>query len=105
MRTFNVNAYGDKLRVNFNEDVSSATVYTMTAQPEVGEELTLTPVALGTVDVYEGQDLLRANQYIEYVTAINDFKDYIGRWRVKGEALLASGRNVSMNYRKFGVSE
>lgn len=101
--SLNVDEFGDVVRVNMREDVSSATSYTMTLQPKVGDTLEKT-ATLGTVDVtYEGEDLL-ANNYIEYTIADGDL-EYAGQWRKKGKAVISSTKEIVSNYEFFTVLE
>jgi len=82
MVSYNVKSYGEKIRVNFNTDISSASTYSMIIEPESGDEQALTPT-LGTSNVTVGDETLVANQYVEYTTTENQFLDFIGRYRVK----------------------
>ena len=104
VETYNVSSYGETVRVNFNRDVSGAESYSMSAQPERGETVALSPVTLGTADVWEGDASLLANQYVEYTTQEDDFKGYVGRWRLRGEAKLSASVNIATDYRLFRVT-
>jgi hypothetical protein len=101
MINYNQDSFGQKLRVNFRQDVSTATAYTLEMQPESGETVEKVP-ALGTVDVDVGDETFLANQYVEYTIEENVFDDYAGRWRAKAIATLPT-ETISTNYMFFGV--
>ena len=102
MLNYNIDAYGEQLPVNFGEDISSATSYTMTLQPqERGDKQDLTGV-LGTSDTVFGDEKYLANQFVYYLTTAGQFKsaddtDTEGVavnqgqiWRKKATAVFAS---------------
>lgn len=101
MLNYNIDAYGEQLPVNFGEDISSATSYTMTLQPTYGDKQDLTGV-LGTSDTTFGDELYLANQFVYYLTTSGQFKsaddsDTEGVavnqgqiWRKKATAVYAS---------------
>lgn len=102
MIKFNKSAYGQTLRVNIGQDISAATAFALTLQPEVGDKLELTPT-LGTANVDVGDETFTANEYVEYITTSGLF-DFTGRWRAKATATLATSI-VSSDYRFFRVTE
>lgn len=87
MINFNKDASGQKLRVNFNQDISSGSIFKMYMEPQInGEVREISPAVLGTSDVMVGDEKFLANQYLEYTIQADDFEDYTGIWRVKGTA-------------------
>ena len=88
MISYNQDASGQKIRVNFYEDISSATAFTMELEPQNGDKLEKVPT-LGTVDVVVGDEKFLANQYVEHTTEASEFTK-VGLWRVKATATLAS---------------
>jgi hypothetical protein len=111
MINFNIDAYGGTLRVNFGEDISSATAFTMEIQPQVGDKQSLTPT-LGTSDVWVGDEKYLANQYVEYTITANQFKtgqdangEEIGQvWRKKATATISSTDVRATQYSQFRVT-
>ena len=100
MISYNIDASGQKLRVNFDEDISSATDLTMSMQPERGAVITVTPT-LGTADVEVGDETFLANQYVEYAVIADQFT-YIGRYLLKA-AVTLSGVVIVPNAELFRV--
>ena len=96
----NVDEFGQTIRANIGEDVSSLTTYKMILEPELGksEEKIAT---LGTVNVVEGDETFLANQYLEYVVEKDVFHK-AGQWRKKGKASTPN-QEVSGNYSRFTV--
>ena len=103
MPNINKNEYGQTLRVNLGEDISTATDYILIIEPKYGEELEKTGV-LGVVNVVEGDETYLANEYITYVTSDGDI-DKAGQWRVKGQADLSATNRVISDYKYFTVLE
>jgi hypothetical protein len=101
MPSFNQDSFGEVIRVNFNEDISTGTAFKMILEPEHGDLVEVT-ATLGTGTPYEDDVQLAANQYIEYTIQEGDFSDYAGRWRKKGIATLPAG-DVSTDFRFFEV--
>ena len=101
MINFNKDAYGQKIRVNFGQDISSASAFTMTIEPRVGEEQNLTPT-LGTSDVNVGDERYLQNQYVEYTITDGQFDDYEGIWRKKATALVGT-EMIAVEYDQFRV--
>lgn len=100
---YNQQGFGETLRLNFGRDISTATAFELTLEPEVGDELTKTPT-LGTSDVTEGDQTLLANQYVEYTIEEGAWDTYAGRWRAKAVATLPS-QTLSTEYILFRVTE
>lgn len=103
MPNINKNEYGQTLRVNLGEDISTATAYDFIIEPKYGEKLEKTGV-LGTVNVVEGDETYLANQYLQYTIADGDI-DQAGQWRMKGEADLSATSKVISDYKYFTVLE
>jgi hypothetical protein len=101
MINYNISGIGQKIRVNFNQDISSASKYTMTIEPERGEPQELTPT-LGTVAVVEGDKKFLANEYVEFTITAGLFLDKTDRWRVKATAVIG-GNTIATNYHLFRV--
>jgi hypothetical protein len=97
----NKDEYGQTLRVNFNEDISTATAYNFILEPKRGDKLEKTGT-LGTSNVDVDDETYLANQYIEYVTADGDI-DQAGQWRMKAEATMSSTQVISTDYQEFTV--
>ena len=110
---FNKDSFGEILRVNFYRDISAGSKFIMEIQPQFqGSLLTdgtqsedgrprKVPATLGTVDVTVDDMKLLANQYVEYTTKKNDFKD-VGRWRTKGIVTLPT-ETIATSYQFFRV--
>ena len=104
MISFNQDAHGGKLRVNFNQDISGADSYKMTVEPREGAPARLVSgVELGKVDVDVGDETFLANEYLEHTTVADEFKEYLGLWRARGSALYVAENRVN-NYETFRVS-
>jgi hypothetical protein len=103
MQKFNKESYGDVLYVNFNEDVSSATAFTIKLNPQSGDELTKTGT-LGTSDVWVEDQKFLANQYATYTTTDGVFDNWQGKWQYKGIATIAAG-DVATPYVDFRVEK
>jgi hypothetical protein len=101
MPSYNVQAAGQVIRVNFNRDISTGTVFSMELEPRAGQGLTKI-ATLGTVDVVVDDETYLASQYIEYTTEAGIFEDLEGRWRKKGIATLPS-EIVASDYSFFRV--
>ena len=93
--------YGQTLRVNLGEDVSTATEYSFILEPQYGEKLEKTGI-LGTVNITEGDEDWLANEYIEYVTIVGDINKS-GQWRKKGIATMSATETVNSDYDFFTV--
>jgi hypothetical protein len=103
MPNINKNEYGQTLRVNFGEDISTATAYNFIIEPQAGTKLEKTGT-LGTSNVTEGDETYLANQYIEYVTTDSDI-DQASQWRKKGEATMSATDKRITDYSYFTVLE
>ena len=101
MINFNKDSFGQTLRVNFGQDVSTATEFSLEMQPENGETVTKTPT-LGTSDVDVGDETFIANYYVDYAVTEDVFSDYTGRWRAKAIATLP-GETIATDYVLFRV--
>lgn len=101
MLNFNVDASGQKLRVNFGRDVSTGTTFTVSLEPRSGDTLERVPT-LGIVNVDVGDGAFQANEYVEYTTQADEF-EFVGIWRAKGTATLASGEVVASDPVLFRV--
>lgn len=100
--SLNKDEFGQTLRVNLGEDISSATSYKMFIEPQLGTLLEKT-ATLGTTNVDVDDETYLANQYVEYTTIDGDM-DYAGTWRLKGIAVYASSE-IHGDYKKFTVLE
>jgi len=101
----NVNEFGQVLRANMGEDVSTNIGLEFILEPEAGTKLTKTQsdgVVVGTVAVTEGDKSLAANQYLEYTVKDGDL-DQSGRWRKKGIAKISTTNEKVGNYERFTV--
>jgi hypothetical protein len=103
MQIINQDGEGEKLYLNFGRDVSTATAFTMNLQPEVGDDIDVTPV-LETSDTWVGDQLMEANYFVSHTTTTDMFSDYTGRWRMKGTATI-SGVIYTAEYVNFMVTE
>ena len=109
--------FGQVIRANLGQDVSTNIGLRFILQPKAGtpENNTKTDnypssivrtqsdgVVVGTVDVVVGDETFSANEYLEYTTLVNDLS-ISGLWRVKGEADITSTNKVSGDYRNITV--
>ena len=103
MPVFNQASSGQKIRVNFNQDISSNTKLEMILEPQAGgNSSTITPT-LGTSTIVVDDETYTANQYTEYAILAATFTDATaGKWRKKSIATLPS-ETVSTNYTFFRV--
>lgn len=102
MINYNQKSFGQKLRVNFGQDVSAATVFSMKIEPRRGSLVTKTPT-LGTTSAEEGDEKFLANQYVEYSIEENFFKNYRGLYRVRAIATLPT-ETIAANWIIFRVT-
>ena len=103
----NQNEYGQTLRVNLSQDVSSATNLGFTLQPKFGvavEKTDLTGVSVGSTNVDVGDSTYLANEYLEYVIKATDLA-YAGQYRMKGKAKLSSTNEIVSDYEFITVLE
>ncbi len=101
MLNFNQKSFGQVLRVNFGQDVSTATAFELDLEPENGETVDKTPT-LGASNVDVGDETFLADEYVEYTTEEDVFLDYVGRWRAKAIATLP-GETIATDYVLFRV--
>lgn len=108
MPNFNKNSFGQFIRVNFNQNIVSNTKLEMKLEPQTrGDIKNLVPV-LGVVDVNVDDEKFKANEYVEFKTLEDTFKqdgsdgDAVGRWRVKAIATLTT-QTISTDYTFFRV--
>jgi len=102
MISFNKDANGQKIRVNFNRVVSTGTAFEMTLEPKVGEPFTVVST-LGTADVVVGDEKFLANEFVEFTTTTELFITYIGIWRKKATATLPA-EIVASPFTQFRVT-
>lgn len=96
---------GQVLRVNLNEDISTATAYKFNLEPRLGAlkaKLDADGVVLGTVNITVDDESYLANQYLEYTTKTDDL-DYAGQWRIKGEATMSATQTIIGDYKMITV--
>lgn len=97
MQVINKKEYGTKIYINYGRDISSATSLSMVLEPEVGKSMTLTPT-LETSNAWVDDEQYIANEFASYTTTENMFdpesvvNGYIGRWKIKGEAVVGSAK-------------
>lgn len=101
MQKYNKESYGEKIYVDFGQDISSATVLKMFLLPQSGEQQEKTAV-LETSDLWVGDRLYLANQYVSFTTTDGQFT-YVGRWEKRGEATIGTTK-ISTDYRNFRVT-
>lgn len=105
MANLNKGETGQVLYANLGEDVSSATAYRFILEPKVGtklEKVDADGVAIGAANAEVGDETYLANQYITYTTKAGDL-DYVGQWRIKGEATLSGTNKVVGDYKRVTV--
>lgn len=118
MPNFNKYEYGQVIRANLNQDVSTNTGLQIIIQPERGSSenanhvkysdpngavIANNPdVTLGTVDIVVGDETYSANEYLEYTIKPNDLSKS-GVWRVKGIATISSTEIITGDYIRFSV--
>lgn len=110
--------YGQVLRADIGEDVSTNIGLTFILQPKTGNpensnNSTEQPrnsiirtqsegVVVGTADVFDGDTKLLANQYLEYTVQQSDLS-IGGQWRIKGEADITSTKKLIGNFKLITV--
>ena len=118
MANFNKFEYGQVIRANLRQDVSTNTGLEMIIQPELGSSKNANhnldnkpkgaviannpDVTVGTVDVAVGDETYLANEYLEYTIKANDLSKS-GIWRVKGSADITPTDRVVGDYSRFSV--
>jgi hypothetical protein len=103
MQKINVDSFGEKIYVDFGEDISTNTALSATLRPQSGADAEKTPV-LETADLWVEDKKLLANQFVSYTTQSGDFDDWVGTWQIKAVATLPS-MTISTEYVKFVVGE
>jgi len=94
----NQGEYGQVLRVNFGEDISTNTALELTIQPKHGASKTIvTGVALGTSNAEVGDDTFLANEFITYTLIANDL-NFKGQFRMKGKATMSTTKVIISDY-------
>lgn len=101
MSVINVGEAGNIVRVNFGEDISTATV-TMTFTPENGTGKTVTPT-VPNVNVIDNNEVTYcASEYAEYALKSTDI-DKPGRWTKSAKAEFSASNIKITNPEKFRV--
>ena len=106
MPNLNHGEYGDTIRVNMGEDVSTNTALTITFQPKYGDPVTRTQadgVAVGSADVEVDDETYQADEYLEYTLQDGDLDAFIGQWRMRGEVQISATNRVIGDFRYFTV--
>jgi len=101
----NKGEFGQVLRADMGEDVSTNIGLEFVIQPEAGDGILVTDqtgVTVGTTDVAEGDFTYQANQYLQYTTKENDIKQS-GRYRKKGIAKISINQTKVGNFERFTV--
>ncbi len=105
MEKYNVAEVGKVIYLNFNEDITGATKFTLILEPRYGSNKTITQdIIVGTVTKTVNNERYQENQYIEYVTKENDL-DKSGLWQKKGKALFSQAKELITDYKRFTVLE
>jgi len=92
------------LRINLSEDVSTATSAVMVLQPEYGATKEFTATIPASPVVVNGVTL-NANEYVEYITALESDLDYAGRWRMRTKITFPDGSVKKTDFVKFRVND
>ncbi len=100
MPKYNIGASGQKLRVNFNQNISTATSYSLEIVPREGDKFEKTPT-LGTSDTIVDDQTFLANKFVEYTILADDLV-YVGQYEMKATAVLPS-ETVVTDYTRFRV--
>ncbi len=96
----NKGEFGQVIRANLNQDISSANSYKMVLQPQEGDSVEKT-ATLGASNITVGDESWLANEYVEY-TVESGILDFTGQWRRKGKATF-SNKEIIGNYSRFTV--
>ena len=102
MSDLNKGEIGQPLRINFGEDISSATEALILSQPEIGATKEFTATIPATPVTVNGVTF-NANEYVEYTTVSEEDQDYVGRWRYKAKLTFSSTDVRQSNYFKYRV--
>jgi len=103
----NQSEYGQVLRVNFGQDVSSATDLSFTIQPKYGssiEKTQLSGVSVGTSNTEVGDKTYLANEFIQYTIEPTNL-NFSGEFRMKGKAKLSATNELVSDYEYVQVLE
>ncbi len=119
MANLNTFEFGQVVRADIKQDVSSNTGLTFMLQPKEGRPKNANAsldeprnavvrtqadgVVVGTANVVVGDETFLANQYLEYTLKQDDLS-IPGIWRFKGEAQLSSTVRAVGDYRSVTVS-
>ncbi len=96
----NVGEYGNLLRFNVKEDISSNTALSMEFIDPCGKALVTVPT-LGTSQVVTDAGTFAANQYVDYTFASTDI-DSAGWWKVR-VAVTYAAKLLKTDYTRFEV--
>lgn len=105
MASLNKCEYGQVVRVNLLQDVSTNTELKFILEPQFGNKLergASDGVSVGTSNVTVDDETYLANEYLEYTVKSGDL-DYAGTWRMRGEAQLSSTVRVIGDYKIIEV--
>lgn len=105
MPSLNKNEYGQVVRVNMLEDVSTNTLLKFILEPSVGDKLEKAAadgVVVGTSNVTVDDESYLANEYLEYTIKDGDLT-FVGSWRLKGEVDINSTKKVVGDYKIIEV--
>lgn len=105
MPSLNKDEYGQVVRVNMLEDVSTNTELNFILEPRFGEKLTkdgTDGVVVGTTNVTVDDESYLANEYLEYTIKEGDL-DKEGTWRFRGEVQITATKRVVGDYKFIEV--
>jgi hypothetical protein len=100
MQNFNIDGSGQKIYVDFGQDISTYTALSLIMEPQTGSKITVTPT-LGTEDADVDDQTYSANEYV-YFSLTADIFPVDGLWKVKAVATLPA-EEISTNYDFFRV--
>jgi len=98
--TMNVGEYGNLLRFNVKEDISSYTELSLEFIDPCQNTLVTVPV-IGTSQVVTDAGTFDANEYVEYTFASTDI-DVAGWWKVR-VAVTFAAKLLKTDYTRFEV--
>ena len=105
MPSLNKSEFGQTVRVNMLEDVSTATALNFILEPRLGEKLEKSAsdgVVVGSSNITVDDEQYLANNYLEYTIKTGDL-EYVGSWRLKAEATLSGTNKVVSDYKRIEV--
>lgn len=105
MPSLNNGEYGQTIRVNMEQDVSTNSSLTILLQPKIGDLKTFTDadgVSVGSSAVEVDNETFKANEYLEYTLQDGDI-DKAGQWRMRGEVQLSASNLLIGDFVKFTV--